>query len=52
MDREDWIYLVSVALVALGAGMFHPGAGFVCAGIGTALPFLLTMFRGRPTKKE
>lgn len=51
MDREDWMYLSAVSLVALGAGMFHPGAGLVCAGLGTAFPFVLKMLLGRPPTK-
>lgn len=53
MDREDWIYIGAVALVAVGAGLFHPGAGLICAGIGVGFPFVQTMARGvKPPKKE
>lgn len=52
MDREDWIYLGAVALVAVGAGLFHVGAGLICAGIGVGFPFVQTMARGSRPKKE
>jgi hypothetical protein len=53
MDREDWIYLGAVSLVAIGAGLFHPGAGLICAGIGVGFPFVQSMARGsRPKTKD
>lgn len=53
MDREDWIYLAAVSLIAIGAGLFHPGAGLICAGVGGAFPFVLAMVKGvRPPKKD
>lgn len=53
MDRDDWIYLGAVSLVALGAGLFHPGAGLICAGLGAAFPFVLAMVRGvRPKRND
>ncbi len=52
MDRDDWIYLASVILASTGAALFHPGAGLICAGAGTAFPFVLAMLRSGPSKKD
>lgn len=43
MDRQDISYLISVAMIAVGAGMYHVGAGFICGGIGIGLPFVISM---------
>jgi hypothetical protein len=53
VDVGDLIYVGSVLLVASGAGQFHLGAGLICAGLGSAFPFVLVMLRGvKPTKKD
>ena len=53
VDVGDMIYAGGVALVALGAGWFHPGAGFICAGLGTTFPFVVLMLsRGTPPKDK
>jgi hypothetical protein len=53
VDVGDVIYAGSVVLVASGAGQFHLGAGLICAGLGSAFPFVLVMLRGvKPTKKD
>jgi hypothetical protein len=53
VDVGDVIYVGSVVLVASGAGQFHLGAGLICAGLGSAFPFVLVMLRGvKPRKKE
>lgn len=52
MDKEDWLYLISVALTACGCGWWlHPGAGLICAGVGVAFPFVLKMWVGSVSKK-
>jgi hypothetical protein len=53
IDLSDVIYAGGVALVALGAGWFHPGAGLICAGLGTTFPFVVMMLsRGTPPKDK
>lgn len=51
MDREDWLYLLGAALVALGAGLFHPGYGLACAGLALVFPALLSMLCSSPKDK-
>jgi hypothetical protein len=48
MDVEDWLYITGITLIAVGAGLFHPGAGLTCAGMGLAFPFVLSMVRRPP----
>jgi hypothetical protein len=46
IDLGDALYASGVILIAVGAGWFHPGAGFMAAGCGVVFPFVLAMVRG------
>ncbi len=47
MDREDYLYVFGVLLVAVGAGLsLNPGAGLACAGFGVLLPFFRSKGKG------
>lgn len=52
MDREDYLYAAAIALVGLGVGLFHPGAGMACAGFMLAVSPVVSMLRGGPPPKD
>lgn len=51
VDAGDVLYASGVVLVSVGAWWFHPGAAFICAGLGTTFPFVVAMLRGSPKGK-
>lgn len=45
VDAGDVVYACGVIGVAYGSGYFHPGAPFICGGLGAVFPFVVQMLK-------